>query len=107
MNFSAALSRSPVVTPVRAFPRSMLRQRASTRPAAAIFSISSGVFRTITGREPSCLPWLELVLEAKRGEGRAYVIVHLAGGALAVEAAQEVLLLVAIDERLRLFVVDL
>jgi hypothetical protein len=44
MNFSAASSRSAVVTPGLALPWSMLRQRASTRPAAAIFSISSGDF---------------------------------------------------------------
>src|SRR3954452_13426277 len=106
MNFSAALSSSPVVTPVRAFPRSMLRQRARTRPAAAICSISSGVFRTIT--EESVVAWgrLELVLEPQRREGGPDVVVHLARRPLAVEAAQHVLLLVAVHERARLLVVD-
>src|SRR4051794_32752901 len=110
MNFSAAWSRSPVVTPARALARSRLRQRERTRPAAAIFSISSGVFRTIT--EESVVAWpgstqaLELVFQSQRGERRADVIVHLAGRALPLEAAQQVLLLVVIDQGARLLVVD-
>src|SRR4051794_23064678 len=107
MNFSAAWSSSPVVTPVRAFPRSMLRQRASTRPAAAICSISSGVFRTITEDSVVAGGRLELVLEPQRRQRGPYVVVHLAGRALAVEAAQHALLLVAVHERARLVVVDL
>src|SRR3954453_878001 len=107
MNFSAALSSSPVVTPVRALPRSMFRQRASTRPAAAMFSISSGVFRTITEDSLVAANRLELVLEPQRGEGGTDVVVHLARRSLAVEGAQHVLLLVAVHERLRLVVVDL
>ena len=49
MNFSAALSNSPVVTPGRtlAASRSIVRTRMS--PARAIFSISAGVFLTIIG----------------------------------------------------------
>src|SRR4051812_3520910 len=111
MNFSAALSSSPVVTPVRALVRSIERQRASTRPAAAIFSISSGVFRTITGDSVEAAgkpePALELVLEPERGERGPYVVVNLAGRALAVEAAEQVLILVAVHQRARLVVVDL
>src|SRR4051812_33490663 len=109
MNFSAALSSSPVVTPVRALVRSIDRQRARTRPAAAICSISSGVFRTITrdSVEPDGPLELELVLEAKRGERGADVVVNLAGRSLAVEAAEQVLVLVAIHQRARLVVVDL
>src|SRR4051812_42816167 len=107
MNFSAALSSSPVVTPVRALPRSMLRQRASTRPAAAICSISSGVFRTITKDSVVAGGRLELVLEPQRRQRGPYVVVDLAGRALAVEAAQDALLLVAVHERARLVVVDL
>src|SRR3954453_21679270 len=106
MNFSAALSSSPVVTPVRALPRSIERQRASTRPASAIFSISSGVFRTITGDSVVAAERLELVLEPQRGEGRPDVVVHLAGRALAVEAPEEILVVVAVDQRARLVVVD-
>src|SRR4051812_40742157 len=105
MNFSAALSSSPVVTPARALPRSIVRQRASTRPASAIFSISSGVFRTIT--EESWTWRLGLVLEPQRREGGTNVVVHLAGRALAVEAAQHALVLVVVDQRARLVVVDL
>src|SRR3954464_14226301 len=107
MNFSAALSSSPGVTPVRAFPRSMVRQRAATRPAAAICSISSGVFRTITEDSVVAGGRLELVLEPQRRQRGPYVVVHLAGRALAVEAAQHALLLVAVHERARLVVVDL
>src|SRR3954471_6464952 len=107
MNFSAALSRSPVVTPVRALPRSMLRQRASTRPAAAIFSISSGVFRTITEDSVVAASLLELVLEPQRCERGPDVVVDLAGRAFAVEAPEQVLVLIAVDERARLVVVDL
>src|SRR3954466_10242514 len=110
MKRSAALSSSPVVTPARAFWRSMLRQRASTRPAAAIWSISSGDLRTITLRSDFRAPvalGLQLVLEPQRGQCRADVVVHLARRALAVEAAQDALLLVALDQRRGLLVVDL
>jgi hypothetical protein len=47
MNRSAAASRSAVVTPGRAFARRISWQRARIRPAAAIRSISSGVFSWI------------------------------------------------------------
>ena len=47
MNFSAAASSSPVVTPGRALLRSIFRQRTRISPAFAIFSICSGVFVTI------------------------------------------------------------
>src|SRR4051794_6248341 len=109
MKRSAALSSSPVVTPARALVRSMFRQRARTRPAAAIWSISSGDFLTITCEELRAggPPRLELFLELQRGERRADVVVDLARRALAVEAAQQALVLVVLDERLRLVVVDL
>jgi hypothetical protein len=45
MKRSAASSSSAVVTPGRAFLRRISWQRTSTWPAAAIFSISSGVLR--------------------------------------------------------------
>src|SRR4051794_8902973 len=111
MNFSAALSRSPVVTPARAFPRSSVRVRARTRPAAAIFSISSGVFWTITLESVACKKLgpllLKLVFQAQRGERGTDVIVHLARRALAVEGPQQVALLVVLHERAGLVVVDL
>src|SRR4051812_18213302 len=97
MNFSAASSRSPVVTPGRALPWSMLRHRARTRPAAAIFSISSGDFWMITR--------LQLRFELQRCERSANVVVDLVGRAVSVEAPQQVLLLVPLDQRLSLLVV--
>src|SRR5829696_1382764 len=103
MKRSAASSSSPVVTPARAFCRSIARQRARTRPAAAIFSISSGDFRTITRRS---LELLQLLFETKRGERGTDVVVHLAGLALAVEAAEQVLVVVVVDERWVLVGVD-
>jgi hypothetical protein len=47
MKRSAAASRSAVVTPGRAFERSIAWQRARMRPACAILSSSSGVLRRI------------------------------------------------------------
>src|SRR5918992_1055625 len=54
-----------------AFAASIVRQRASTRPAAAIFSISSGDLRMIirTGG------YLQLVLEPQRRDRGADVVV--------------------------------
>src|SRR5215208_2414857 len=98
MKRSAASSSSAVVTPGRAFFRRISWQRTSTRPAAAIFSISSGVFRLITG--------LELRLEALRRQCGTYPVVHLVGRAPAIEAAQQALVLVPLDQRLGLVVVD-
>src|SRR5215208_3472970 len=98
MNFSAARSSSPVVIPGRALPRSRDRQRASTRPAAAILSISSGVFRTITV--------LELRLELQGGQCGPDVPVDLVRRAGAVESPQQALVLVPLDHRLGLLVVD-
>src|SRR3954449_8726583 len=97
MNFSAASSRSPVVTPGRALPWSMLRHRARTRPAAAIFSISSGDFWMITR--------LQLRFELQRGERSANVVVHLFRRAGSVEPAQQASVLVPLDEGLGLLVV--
>src|SRR4051812_49803477 len=98
MNFSAARSSSPVVTPGWALARSSDRQRVSTRPAAAILSISSGVLRMITG--------LELRLEPEGGQGRPDVAVHLVRRARAVEAPEQPLVLVPPDHGLGLLVVD-
>src|SRR5437868_6319159 len=112
MKRSAAWSSSSVVTPGRALLRSIVRQRASTWPAASIRSISSGDFLTIMlqrslevshgSDEPS-----KLVLEPERCDGRANVVVHLARRARGVEAPQDALLVVVVHERRRLLVVDL
>jgi hypothetical protein len=48
------------VTPARAFARSIERQRATTSPAAAMLSISSGVFLMIKAPGPCS----NLLLEA-------------------------------------------
>ena len=50
MYVSAASSSSRVVTPSRIFPATSFIVRAWTAPAAAICSISCGVFLMITGR---------------------------------------------------------
>src|SRR5437764_144362 len=114
MNFSAAWSSSPVVIPGRVFAFSIVRQRASTRPAAAIFSISSGVLRGITltsVERPAAwrLPdgRLQLVLQPEGGEGGANVVVDLARRACAVESAEHGGLVIALDQRRGLLVVDL
>src|SRR3954468_14211374 len=112
MYFSAARSRSSVVTPSRALPSRSLSVRTRMAPAAAILSISSGVLRMITapyrvrarGRGD---PASELVLHAQRGDRRAQVVVHLRRAAGSVEAVQDVVLVVVLDERLRLVAVDL
>src|SRR4051812_24914301 len=97
MNFSAAASRSSVVTPGRIFPasRSIVRTRMS--PAPAILPISAGVFLMIMGSET--------LFEPQRREGGPDVVVDLSGAAGAVEAPQQPLLLVVVDQRLRLLMV--
>src|SRR4051812_7422503 len=101
MNFSAASSRSAVVTPSRTFDSSSARVRTRISPAAAMRSISSGVFLTITAQLR-----LELVFEPERGDRRADVVVDLGGRASAVETAQQAALLVERDQLGRLIVVD-
>src|SRR3954471_2830735 len=109
MKRSAASSRSSVVTPGRAFPRSIVRPRARIRPAASIFSISSGDFLTIicSSEIRDRQGELELVLETQRGEGGADVVVDLARRARRVEPSQDALLVVVPHKRARLLVVDL
>src|SRR3954468_22941380 len=92
MNFSAARSSSPVVTPGRIFParRSIVRTRMA--PAAAIFSISAGDFLMIIA-----VPMVrrsQPLFEAQRGERRADVVVDLDLVARTVESAQQPALLV-------------
>src|SRR5215210_2980705 len=98
MNFSAALSRSSVVTPGRILPaiRSIVLTRIA--PAAAILSISAGDFLTIMTASES-------LFEAQRGEGGTDVVVHLDLVLRAVEPAQQAALLVVALQRLRLLVV--
>src|SRR5690349_3643891 len=112
MKRSAASSRSWVVTPGRAFPRSIARQRASTCPAASICSISSGDFLTIIGAKESLetsqqSDLLELVFEPQGGEGGPNVVVNLARRPGGVEAPEDPLAVVVLDERGRFAVVDL
>src|SRR5687767_6188676 len=101
MNFSAASSSSAVVTPGRTLDSSSLWQRTRTSPAAAILSISAGDFRTIIEGLG-----LDLVFESEGRDRRAQVVVDLGGVARAVEAPQGALLLVVVDERLGVLVVD-
>src|SRR3954469_9030591 len=103
MNFSAASSSSPVVTPGRTLPSSSLRVRTRMSPAAAILSISSGVLRMIMWRVGP----LDLFLEPQCGEGGPDVVVHLRRRAAAVEALQDAALVVEVDERLGLLPVGL
>src|SRR3981189_2846241 len=102
MNFSAAASSSPVVTPGRIFERSRFSVLTSTLPAAAMCSICSGVFLMII-RGAS----LERFLEAQRRQRGADVVVDLGLVTRAVEAAQQPALLVGVDAGRGLRVVDL
>src|SRR3712207_2396127 len=101
MNFSAASSSCLVVTPGRTMPSSSRWQRTSTSPAAAILSISAGDLRTIIGRRS-----LDLVLESEGRDGRAQVVVDLRGRPRPVDALEQPLLVVVLDDRLGLLVVD-
>src|SRR5215210_2861023 len=112
MYFSAARSRSAVVTPSRTFDSRSRSVRTRMAPAAAILSISSGVLRMITARYRvrARSPWAsrsELVLHAERGDRRPEVVVDLGRAARAVEAVQDVAAVVVLDERRRLVAVDL
>src|SRR3954451_1446259 len=110
MYFSAARSRSSVVTPSRTLPSRSLSVRTRMAPAAAILSISSGVLRMITARyrvRARRRRPLELVLHAQRGDRGPEVVVDLGRAAGAVEAVQDVVVVVVLDERLRLVAVHL
>src|SRR4051794_10199733 len=101
MNFSAASSRSRVVTPSRTLPSTNWSVRTRIDPAAAILSISSGDFLMIIVIRRS-----QLVFEAKRGDRRPDVVVDLGGRALAVESLEDPAVLVEVDQGRRLLVVD-
>src|SRR3954454_17162121 len=100
MNFSAAASRSPVVTPGRIFAasRSMVRTRMS--PARAILSISAGDFLTIIA-----LSTLEALFETEGGQRRPDVVMDLDLVPGPVEPAQQSAFLVVVLERLGLLMV--
>src|SRR5437588_10366942 len=97
MNFSAAWSSSRVVTPGRTFPAMRFIVLTRMAPAAAIRSISSGVFLMIKSH---------VFLEPQGGDHRPDVVVHLGGVAGAVDPAQDALLVVVLGHRLGLLVVD-
>src|SRR4051795_7675871 len=101
MNRSAASSSSAVVTPGWHLERSMWRQRAWIAPAAAIWSICSGVLRMITENESRAL---QLLFLSQRREKGADPAAHLVGRHLPVNAVQNPPLLVMRDEGLRLVV---
>src|SRR5579875_2083494 len=112
MNRSAARSSSAVLTPGRIFAASRFIARARICPAAAIRSISWGLFLMITAR-PSPRRSQELrprrshvLLEAQRRDHRTDMVMHLAGAARAVDPAQQPALVVVLDQRLGLLVVD-
>src|SRR5579875_2733293 len=120
MNRSAARSSSPVLTPGRILAASRFIVLTRIAPAAAIRSISCGVFLMITdrpsrrdagsagaagGRSPIAGP-LDALLHAQGRDHRADVVVHLARAAGAVDASQQPALVVVADQRLGLLVVD-
>src|SRR5690349_12009320 len=98
MNFSAARSSSPVVTPGRTLPASRSIVLTRRAPAAAILSISAGDFLMIISYSETCF-------EAKRCEGGPDVVVDLDLVLCAVEAAQQASLVVVVDQRLGLLMV--
>src|ERR671919_3096969 len=98
MKRSAAWSSSAVVTPGRAFERRISWHRTRIRPAAAILSSSSGVFRRIMA--------LDLRLEGQGRQCGTNAAVYLVRRACAVEAPQQAAILVPLDQRLGLLVVD-
>src|SRR5579862_251372 len=120
MNFSAAASSSWVLTPGRTLPARRFIVRTRMSPAAAMRSISSGVFLMIIGA--SVLPWpgssaqrssqresrsdSHVLLQAQRGDHRADVIVDLRLLPRAVDPPHQPLLVVVVDQRLGLVVVD-
>src|SRR3982074_1782665 len=70
MNFSAASSSSRVLTPGRIFPASRFIVLTRITRAAAIWSISSGLFLMIIGRS-------DVLFQPERGDHRPDVIVDL------------------------------
>src|SRR5690349_6227020 len=98
MNFSAARSSSSVVTPGRILPASRSMVRTSTSPAAAMRSISSGLFLMIIR--------LHVLLEPQGGDHRPDVVVDIGLIPRPVDPAQQPLVVVVVDHRRGLGVVD-
>src|SRR6478752_4343603 len=113
MNFSAAASSSPVVTPARALAASIFRQRTRTSPEAAIWSTCSGVFLMIMRYKlvvaAGGLASLDglVLLHPQRRQRAAYLLGHLVRRLLALDPAQDTAAVVVGDERLGLLVVGL
>src|SRR5215204_4131575 len=106
MNFSAASSSSLVVTPGRAFERSIRRQRAWIEPAAAMASICSEVLRMIMPRYMiRSRSNLHLLLAAEGGEHGVNALLDLVGRRLALDVVEDAVLLVVVDHRLGLLAV--
>src|SRR5919199_585691 len=102
MNFSAEPSSSRVVTPGLHFERSIVRQRATTSPAAAMLATSSGDFLMIMpGRLPRHRAAAsDALLEPQRCEGRSDLVADGLCVSSAVDTAQDLLLFVVGDHRL-------
>src|SRR5436305_8839903 len=98
MKRSAARSSSAVLTPGLTLPARRFIVRTRIAPAAAIRSISSGLFLMIIGL-------LHVLLEPQRRDHRPNVIVYLGWIASPVDAAHQPLLVVVGDQRLGLLVV--
>src|SRR5215218_8319217 len=99
MNFSAAASSSPVVTPGRILPASRSIVLTRIAPAAAILSISAGDFLMIMASET--------FFEAQSGEGRADVVMDLDLVLRPVEPPEQAAVVVVVDQRLGLLMVGL
>src|ERR1035438_3621318 len=89
MNLSAAWSSSRVLTPGRTFPASRFIVLTRMPPAAAMRSISSGLFLMITCTAP---PKSDVLLQPKRRDHRADVTVYLGGLARPVDPAHQALI---------------
>src|SRR5687767_4007375 len=101
MNFSAAASSSEVVTPGRHFAASILRQRAWMRPAAAIASSCSSVFRMMPPRYIRS----GFFLHTQGSEQSPDVLVDFVWVLFAVDPLEDAPLLVPGDQRLGLLAV--
>src|SRR4051794_32641232 len=109
MKRSAAWSSSSVVTPGRTLRDSRSSTLVWMAPAVAMASISAGDFLMITTiqcRPGERRPGLQPLFEHERGERLADVRVHVLRRPRAVEAVQQPCLVVALDQRLGLRVVD-
>src|SRR6185437_5897853 len=103
MKRSAAWSSSLVVTPGRILPASRFIVRTRTAPAAAIRSISSWDFLMIMAYNASAS---DVLLQTQRGDHRADMAVDVGGLTRAVDATHEPELVVVVDQRLGLVVID-